>query len=148
MTIKLQQAISSSVSDVVHWFNIKVIDDSRAIIEFVSWSGLKWELRLKYDWYFKYRAALLQVKYPRFEVQVQWGNEPAKGKTLEELRQAKIIAKKATITKYKNKLQRAKETWSDIFPIEDDIHYIRSVEKINRLENEFKQLKKKGVGNE
>lgn len=133
-------AVGSSVSDVVHWFNIKVINHRREIVEFLSWSGLKWELRLKYDWYFKYRAALLQVKYPKFEVQTNWGNEPATGKTLEEIRQGKIRAKKAKITEYKNKLEKAKSNWSSLFPIEDDIDYQRAVEKIKRLEFELQSL--------
>jgi len=131
--------VDSSVSDVVHWFNIKVIN-KREIVEFQSWSGLKWKLRLKYDWYFKYRAALLQVKYPKFEVQTYWGNEPATGKTLEEIRNAKIRAKKSKITEYKNKLEKAKTTWSSLFPIEDDIDYQRAVEKINRLEFELRSI--------
>ena len=131
--------VDSSVSDVVHWFNIKVIN-KREIVEFQSWSGLKWKLRLKYDWYFKYRAALLQVKYPKFEVQTYWGNEPATGKTLEEIRNAKIRAKKSKITEYKNKLEKATTTWSSLFPIEDDIDYQRAVEKINRLEFELMSI--------
>ena len=131
--------VDSSVSDVVHWFNIKVIN-KREIVEFQSWSGLKWKLRLKYDWYFKYRAALLQVKYPKFEVQTYWGNEPATGKTLEEIRNAKIRAKKSKITEYKNKLEKAKTTWSSLFPIEGDIDYQRAVEKINRLEFELMSI--------
>jgi len=133
-------AVGSSVSDVVHWFNIKVINHKREIIEFLSWSGLKWELRLKYDWYFKYRAALLQVKYPKFEVQTYWGNEPATGKTLEAILQDKIRAKKSKITQFKNKLELAKATWSSLFPIEDDIDYQRAVEKIKRLEFELRSL--------
>jgi hypothetical protein len=133
-------AVGSSVSDVVHWFNVKVINNRREIVEFLSWSGLKWELRLKWDWYFKYRAALLQVKYPKFEVQTYWGNEPATGKTLEEIRQGKIRAKKSKITEYKNKLKKAELNWSSLFPIEEDIDYKRAVEKINRLEFELRSL--------
>ena len=133
-------AVGSSVSDVVHWFNIKVINHNREIVEFLSWSNLKWELRLKYDWYFKYRAALLQVKYPKFEVQTYWGNEPATGKTLESIRQDKIRAKKSKITQYKNKLKKAELNWSSLFPIEDDIDYKKAVEKINRLEFELRSL--------
>ena len=132
----------SNVYSVVHWYNIKVINHNRDIIEFLSWSGLKWELRLKYDWYFKYRAALLQVRYPKLEVQVHWGNEPATGKTLEEMRQSKIRAKKSKITQYKNKLDRAKQSWSSLFPIEDDVDYKRAVEKINRLEAELESYSK------
>lgn len=123
--------------DVVHWFNIKVLNQKREVVEFLSWSGLKWELRLKYDWYFKYRAALLQVKYPKFEVQTFWGNEPAKGKTLEDIRKNKIRAKKSKITEYKNKLKKAEASWSSLFPIEDDIDYQKAVKKIERLESEL-----------
>lgn len=144
MTIQLKTKLSDKalkpglmVGDVVHWFNIKVINNKREIVEFLSWSGLKWDLRLKYDWYFKYRSALLQVKYPKFEVQTFWGNEPATGKTLEEIRTAKIRAKKSKITGYKNKLEKAKQNWSSLFPIEDDINYQRAIEKIKRLEFEL-----------
>lgn len=127
-------------ADVVHWFTIKVINHRREIVEFLSWSGLKWELRIKYDWYFRYRAALLQVRYPKFEVQTYWGNEQATGKTLEEIRQAKIRAKKSKITEYKNKLKKAELNWSSLFPIEDDVDYKKAVEKINRLEFELRSL--------
>ena len=122
---------------VVHWFDIAVINNNREVIEFFSWTGLKWELRLKYDWYFKYRAALLQVKYPKFEVQTYWGNKPAVGKTLEEIRNAKIKAKKSKITEYKNKLEKAKANWVRLFPIEEDIDYQRAVKKIENLELEL-----------
>lgn len=130
-------AVGSSAFDVVHWLNVKVINHKRETVEFLSWSGMKWELRLKYNWYFKYRAALLQVKYPKFEVQIYWGNGPATGKTLEEIRQGKIRAKKSKITEYKNKLKKAELNWSSLFPIEDDFDYQRAVDKIKRLENEL-----------
>jgi len=122
---------------VVHWFNIKVINNQREIVEFMSWNDLKYELRLKYDWYFKYRAALLQVKYPRFEVQTFHGNSPATGKTLEEILCNKIKAKKSKITAYKNKLEKAIQNWDSLFPIEDDLYYQKAVEKIKRLEFEL-----------
>lgn len=128
------------VNDVSHYFNIKVYANSvqsGEVIHFVSWSGLRWELRLKYDWYFKYRAALFQVKYPKYKVETYWGNEPATAKTLEQIKQAKIVAKKRKITEYKNKLKAAEENWSTLFPIENDIQYQRAVEKIKRLEDEL-----------
>src|SRR5690606_1187671 len=105
-----------NIADRVHYFNIKAINGNREIVEFLSWSGLRFDLRMKYDWYFKYRAALLQVKYPKFQIDVFWGNEPAQGKTLEQIRESKIRAKKAKITEIKNKLQKAKDNWSSLFP--------------------------------
>lgn len=126
--------------DVVHYFIIKVKNDKRETIQFLSWSGLRFDLRMKYDWYFKYRAALLQVKYPKFQIDVFWGNEPAHGKTLEQIRTSKIRAKKAKITEIKNKLQKAKDSWSSLFPIEDDYHYQKAVSKLKRVEFEYKQI--------
>lgn len=124
--------------DVVHWYKIKVIDEKRNIVETMGWSGLLWELRLKYEWYFRYRAALLQVKYPKYEVQTFWGNEPAVGKSLDDVKQNKIKAKKAKITKFKNKLERYKEEWNSMFPVEQDLHYQNAVNKINKLEFELR----------
>ncbi len=129
-----------NIADRMHYFNIKAIADNREMVEFLSWSDLRWELRLKYDWYFKYRAALLQVKYPKFDVQVFWGNEPAKGKTLVQIQQGKIRAKKSKITEIKSKLEKARLNWSSLFPFEDDIHYQRVVNKLQRLEEELRKL--------
>jgi hypothetical protein len=133
----VQPIIGGNVSDVVHWYNIKVMNNKREVVEFLFWSGLRWELRIKYNWYFQYRAALLQVKYPKFEINSYWGNEPAKGKTLEEIRENKIRAKKSKITEYKNKLKKAELNWSSLFPIEEDIDYKKAVEKIKRMEFEL-----------
>lgn len=126
--------------DVVHWYSIKVLDSKRNVIEFLSWSNMKWELRLKYNWYFIYRAALLQVKYPKHSVESYWGNEPAKGKTLDEILQSKIRAKKSKITEYKNKLQKFKDAYNSLFPIEQDKDYHKAWAKIIALEIELEDL--------
>jgi hypothetical protein len=126
--------------DVVHYFNIKAKNENRETIEFLSWSGLRFDLRMKYDWYFKYRAALLQVKYPKFQIDVFWGNEPAQGKTLEQIQQGRIRAKKAKITEIKNKLEKARLNWSSLFPIEDDPTYQRAIEKLRVVEKELTEL--------
>jgi hypothetical protein len=108
-----------SVFDVIYFFNIRVRDNkNRDTVEFIQWSGLRWELRQKYDWYFKYRAALLQVKYPKHIVECVSGNEPAQGKTLKALREDKLRAKRSKITQFKNKLQQAEtRTKTDTFYI-------------------------------
>jgi hypothetical protein len=139
--------IAKNVSDVVHWYNIRVINAKREKVDFLSWSGLRWELRLKYDWYFQYRAALLQVKYPRYEVQTIWGKEPATGKTLEEIRKGKISSKKAQITKAKNNLsgylgefEHYKKSYIEIFPIEDQLKYQEFLPNIILLKDKVKRL--------
>ena len=122
-----------STFDRVHFFNIRLIDSkTRETIQFLYWSNLRWEIRLKYDWYFKYRAALLQVEHPKSIVEIFWGNEPAVGKSLEQITALKIRSKKAKITEYKNKIDRYKNEWNELFSYEDDIKYIRAIEKIEK----------------
>jgi hypothetical protein len=137
----------TNISDVTHWFKIKVINQKREIVELVLWDGLRWELRLKYDWYFQYRAALLQVKYPKLEVIKTFGKEAATGKTLEEIRNRKISSKKAQITKAKNNLsgylgefEKYKETYIEIFPIEDQLKYKEFLPNIGLLKDKVKRL--------
>lgn len=129
-----------NVNEVVHWYIVKVLNDKREVVECLKWSGLKWELRLKYDWFFRYRAALLQIKYPKFEVVSNWGNEPAQGKTLNEILDVKIRVKKAKITEYKNKLQRFKDSYNELFPMRQNKDYQKALAKILSLEIELEDL--------
>ncbi|HPV55484.1 MAG TPA: hypothetical protein PKW61_00030 [Tenuifilaceae bacterium] len=122
---------------VLHYFTIKVLDKSRNSVEFLKWANLRFELRVKYDWYFKYRAALLQIKYPKHTVQTHWGSEPALGKFLENLKRNKIIAKKRKITEFENKLKLAEKNWNSLFPIHEDIFYQKATAKIERLKKEL-----------
>ncbi len=132
-----------NVSDVVFYYNVKVLNNNRETVEYLSWQNLSWRIRRKYDWYFKYRTALLQVKYPKFEVQVYHGNEPATGKSLEEIIKLKIRGKKGKITEYKNKLDKYKKSWNSLFSIEDDDGYKLAIERIKKLESELSDLENK-----
>ena len=144
----------SSATDRVHWVKIEVFDQSRNKIEVHVWTKLLWHLRVKYDWYFKYRAALCQVKYPKYNVQFTWGNEPAEGKPLEEIIRLKRIYLKGQVTKFKNKLaefeeefENYKKAYCQIFPIEEQDQfkmYMNSIElavaKIRKKENELSKV--------
>jgi len=133
--------LTYQLPEVVHYVVIKVYSKRGGdLIEYYAWSNMKWQLRVKYDWYFKYRAALLQVKYPKYLVDLIIGNEPAKGKALEQIKADKLRAKKAKLTKYKNNLEKAKQSWASIFPIEEDQLYQKAVEKIKSLEFELNNM--------
>jgi hypothetical protein len=121
------------------YFVIKVLDKKREQIIFKKWDKMTFELRMRWDWYFKYRAALFQVQNPRCEVLIYWGNIPNE-KTDYEILKNKIKAKKAKITEYNNKLKKSEEHWNMIFPIQEDELYKKAVEKIKRLEFELKIL--------
>ena len=126
-----------NVATVVHYYNIRVLNEKRETVEFLQWSNMRWDIRLKYDWYFKYRAALLQVKYPKYEVKIFWGREEACDRTKKQLLENQIKAKKAKITSYKNKLEQAEKHWTSMFPISEDEMYKKAQSKIKRLEFEL-----------
>ncbi len=121
----------------VFWVTIKVYDTSHDLVDFLQWANLRYETRLKWDWYFKYRAALLQVKYPRAEVRIMSGSQPAQGKTRQQLVAQKIKAKKAKVTEYRRKMQLAVMNWNSLFPIEENASYLKALAKIERLEAEI-----------
>lgn len=125
--------------DKMHWVVIRVIKN-HDIIEFHRWTNLRFEIRNKWDWYFKYRAALCQVKHPRAKVEFAWGSEDAVGKTKLQLMESRIVNKTRLLTRHKNLLQKAILEWDQIFPIEDDLMYKRVVSKIKNTEFELQQL--------
>lgn len=110
------------------------------MIEKLSWTGLPWNTRLKFDWYFKYRAALLQVKYPRFDVEITWGNVPSEGKSRAQLLENHISSKKGQLTKKENLLKAFINSWDSLFPYQEEVLYQKAVAKIETLRFELKEL--------
>lgn len=125
------------------------------ILEQYIWKDMSFDVYTKWQWYFRYRAALLQVKYPRFKVEESYGAQdyvPA-NLQLHQLRN-KMIARKRKITILNNKMEqvkarmeRAKSTWAEIFPIEDSAHWKEAVQfisdtlqKVYELENEIELM--------
>lgn len=131
-----------NANTVVHWVIIecyKKYGDGN-LVEYLKWDRMRFETRCKWAWYFRYREALLQCKYPKFHVTMRWGNEPAQGKTKEQINRSLAIAKKRKISEYTNKINLAKKNWNYLFPIEEDINYIKAIAKIQKLKNELKEL--------
>jgi hypothetical protein len=130
-----------NVNDRVHWYLIRVTTRLGGdLVEYIKWEGLPWPVRCKWDWYFKYRAALLQIKYPKYHIEKSWGNIPATGKTLKQILEGKIASKKGQLTKFKSLLYQAKVNWNQIFPIDEEPDYKKAVAKIERLEKEYQEL--------
>ena len=108
--------------------------------------NLYWEVpkrMMKWKWYFEYRTALLQVKYPKAYIESAWGQrEPEQ--SLEVLKQIrlkhKISAKKRKITEWKNKIKTYKDEWTSLFPIEEDPQYIQAMNKVKEKEDELNNL--------
>lgn len=127
------------------WHLITVRDQFHGggkLVWWKKWEDLPVEVSIKWRWYFVYRAALMQVKYPCYQVEHRWGSEPAVPQDVSWKNGMKnrIKGAKANLTKAKNKLEAAVNEWDEIFPIEQDPLYPKAVSKIKRLENELKLL--------
>lgn len=127
---------------------IKVHDSKKGeTVECLSWNDLRSELMSKYSWYFRYRAALLQVKYPKLRVEFNSGAVPAQGKSYEQLLQNKIRAKKSKITQvknnflgYKTEFIAYKNSYSKLFDIKLEAEYQEYLKNIALFENKIQKL--------
>lgn len=117
------------------------------------WDRMSAESRKRWDWYFKYRAALLQVMYPRYHVEFVWGTYSKPTDEMIIAVRNQWISAKRKVTEYENKLQKAKDNWNEIFPIEEDVRYKNTVKYIDEkkskvflLRCELDDLEKKKQG--
>lgn len=129
----------------LHWVTIKVQTRmGGGTVEFLKWSELPFPVRVKWDWYFTYRAALLQVKYPRYIVHLRWGHEPLteNERKLIDLRN-KVRAAKRKVTQYENKIAAAINHYNSlgyIFPIEDQPEYKAAQIKLQQAKDRLQCL--------
>ena len=136
--------------DFLHWVRIKVKSNHyRETVEQLYWDRLPFNLRMKYNWYFKYRAALLQVKYPKYEVEFLWGKETLTSREdIERMKQRQEISIKSKKTKATNVLNKAlfdfniwKQNYSELFPIETHPEYIEFTKAIENINQKINNLK-------
>lgn len=125
-------------ADISNPWNIK----PENIIEDIKWNNFPNNDFLKrWQWYFKYREALLRIKYPRMKILYEhyfFSNE--KVKSPEEKLQDLIAGKKRSITKIKNALVLYEKEWNSLFPVEEDETYQKGIDKHARLESELQFL--------
>lgn len=98
------------------------------------WDCYNYELYCKWQWYFRYRQALLQVQHPKRYVELvpfKYPYVPPKDQLIKRL-QDKLRAAKSNHTQLTNKINLAKDHWNQLFPIEDDPDYIWAMEKVNQ----------------
>ena len=134
----------------MHWHQIKVYKSDvphGEVKESLFWNGLSMEQMNKWRWYFIYRAALLQVKYPRLRVEHQWGSSPAEGKSLINALISRRSFYAGRITMWSRKIREAEQEWNELFPIQEHALYQKAIaklqatrEELKRIENELEKL--------
>lgn len=98
----------------------------------------------RWKWYFKYRAALLQVQNPRGFVSYEYGTYqyelPVDAFTTKLRNQ--LIAAKRELSIYERKIKFARDNWNEIFPIEDNPHWVKIQSKHKYYTDRILQLEK------
>lgn len=105
-----------NVGEVVHWVCIKAYTKQGASgveIDHLHWYAMSFEVRTKWNWYFNYRAALMQVHHPKAYIDYRWGHEEPKTEhDTVLLLKRQITSKKRKITEIKNKLEYAQQYYN------------------------------------
>jgi hypothetical protein len=128
------------------FYNIRVVTERGGTGKYVThlhWRGMTLQQHVKWTWYFKYRGALLRIKYPRYLIDETWGSYTPEGRTLEEMVAAKlkqdITTKRRMITKFTNVIRLYEEEESkSLLPNLTDPRYLRTKEKL--LEYQFQLI--------
>lgn len=134
---------------VSHWVKIVAFDplrrDERIVLR---WGNMAFHQRTKWDWYFKYRSALMQVQHPRWEVEYTWGSEDATGKTYEQIRAQMIAIHRGKITRWENKakalksiIERMENDHSELWPITENPDYQILMNQMGVIVDKLHQLK-------
>lgn len=136
--------MSVSANDYLHWVKISIKDEKYNEYPSLLWSGLPFHTRNKFDWYFKYRAALIIVNNPRFKVEITWGHK-LNISLQEKERKDKVNAvrsSKALITKYTKQINEYVRNYNEIFPIEEDQRYQKAMCRLNQVKAKLIELEK------
>jgi len=106
------------------------------------WTNFRFENYMKWQWYFRYRCALLQVQHPKkyvelvpFKFEYQPPNDEIRKRLTDRQRSAK-----AKVTEFTNKIELAKKQWNKLFPIEEDDLYKRAMARIEEKNQQIIEL--------
>lgn len=113
---------------------------SYPVLEELTYDGFTLNQLSRWRWYFRYRAALFQIKYPKYFVEyASFKYDITPEKEIEDLKN-RLISRKRKLTNLKNKFKIIVDNWSEIFPIEDDIRYKNTVKKLDEIEAEIIEM--------
>lgn len=130
------------------YYSIRVSTKQGGDSEYIThlfWNGMTLQQHVKWTWYFKYRGALLRIKYPRMHIEETWGKYTPDGRKFEEMVSDKLkknlTTSKRMITKMKNAIAHyEKIEGAKLFPNWTDAKYLRAKEKLNKYQLKLLEL--------
>jgi hypothetical protein len=105
-------------------------------------SGFTFHHFHKWRWFFRYRCALYQVKYKSKYVELITFKYEFVPTTEQEIKRIsdKLRGAKGTATKYRNKMDKIINNWTQIFPYKDHPDFCRADNKVKTYENKVIEL--------
>lgn len=98
-----------------------------------AWPGLRFELVMKYQFYFRRIAAIYQLENPKkitgFEMWREKTEEEKEAKERRDL-ENKIRSAKAKVTLAKKQLDELRANWYEIFPVEEHPKFAATEKKL------------------
>lgn len=108
------------------------------------WEGLPFATYSRYKWYFRYRAALIQVQHPKQFVEIRETRQSINAKEAEQiLVRNKIVRAKADITKIENAITKYTALYQPtIFEptFQDTIAYKKAADKLDQIKLKLQNL--------
>lgn len=110
-----------------------------------EWPGLRFELMMKYQWYFRYIAAQMQIQQPRrifgFEVYRLKSSEEVN--LIEKKRLVdKIRSANAKITQAENELAKLRASWNEIFSLEEHPKWEATQRKLTEKQTQLAMMQR------
>jgi hypothetical protein len=96
---------------------------------------LPFDTFLKFNWYFKYREALLRVQHPKYYIRLAAGDYEFILPAVEHIKRLKnlIAAKKRKTTEINRRISVTRKQWRELFPLEEYDNYKKAVTKLEHL---------------
>lgn len=114
-------------------------------------NDIKMDFFLKWEWFFRYRAALYQVQNPKKYVMYESGSYDyalPDSKLYDKVKNSYFGAKR-TLSKIKNQLDEIRKKYTEMFPIEEHPAWAKNMKKLKYYEDqveywrvEFEKLNK------
>lgn len=114
-------------------------------LETLLWDDMELDFRNRWEWYFRYRASLLQVQNPKFYVETHRGYHDASSllteKILAKRKKNKITTCKRMITQFSNAIEEYKSIESNkLIPNWNHPKYLKCLKKLEEYKKELKTL--------
>lgn len=107
------------------------------LIDSLVYENLRFEIVMKFKWFFEYRAALMKVKNPKSYVDLKITKSNAEGQKMIDILKNRTPSKLGQVTKVKNAIEKYAREWNSLFPIDEDQYYQKAIKKLEMKKMEL-----------